>query len=395
VNPKNNNILATFNVPYGSKVFHKEGDTIKKGDLIAEWDPYNIPIIAISGGTVEYRDLIDKVSLREKINENTNISTKSVIDWRHHNNKARLRPTVAVRDTNGKSNEYELGIGSILNVNSGDEVREGDILVKLPRESSKSKDITNSGLPRVTELFEARKPKNYSILADIDGTVKYDDASKFKRKISIVPDDKSCESFDYVIPKGKYLFVNDGDKVHKADILVDGTPIPHDILRILGVKKFAEFMLKEIQRVYEAQGINISDKHIEIVLKMMLRKVEVTDPGETPLILGEYLDTIDAEEANAKAVEMGLQPAKYQIILLGLTRASLQTKSFISAASFQETTRVLTDAAIQGKIDTLKGLKENIILGKLIPAGTGLLVNKIKQDVLAEKNNEKATAETA
>ena len=385
------NVLATFNVPYGAKVYHKNGDTIKKGDLIAEWDPYNIPILALRSGTVEYKDLFDNVSLKERIDEDTSISTKTVIDWKHQNNKAKLKPTIVVND--GKdSTEYDLTIGVILNVNNGDEVLAGDILARIPRESSRNKDITG-GLPRVAELFEARKPKNYSIMAEIDGTVKFDSDYKVKRRITIIPDDKTKEPVEYIIPKGKYLFVNDGDKVKKADILIDGSPVPHDILRILGIEKFAEYMTKEIQKVYEMQGINIADKHIEVILSMMLKKVEVVDPGETSLIVGEHLDKEDIEEINKKAELEGLQPAKVEAILLGLTRASLQTKSFISAASFQETTRVLTDSAVQGRVDRLRGLKENVILGRLIPAGTGLILEKIKKKEAQEIKEEQEKAE--
>ena len=382
------NTLATFNIPYGAKVFHKDGDVIKKGDLIAEWDPYNIPIIANESGKVEYRDLFDNISLKERIDEDTSISTKTVIDWKHQNGKSKLKPMLVV--VNGKKeSEYELIAGVILAVNNGDEVQAGDVLARIPRESSRNKDITG-GLPRVAELFEARKPKNYSIMAEVDGTVKLDSDYKIKRRITIIPDDKTQEPIEYVIPKGKYLFVNDGDKVKKADILVDGNPVPHDILRILGIEKFAEFMTREIQKVYEMQGINIADKHIEVILSMMLKKVEVVDPGETALMLGEHLDKDDLDEINKKAIEEGLKPARVAPVLLGLTRASLQTKSFISAASFQETTRVLTDSAVQGRVDKLQGLKENIILGRLIPAGTGLLLNKMKKEAEEEKAKEEA-----
>ena len=383
-----NNALATFNIPYGAKIFHKDGDTIKKGDLIAEWDPYNIPIITTKSGIVEYRDLYDNISLKERIDEDTSISTKTVIDWKHQNNKAKLKPSIVVKE--GKeSTEYELTIGVILNVNNGDEVQAGDILARIPRESSRNKDITG-GLPRVAELFEARKPKNYSIMAEIDGTVKFDSDYKVKRKIAIIPDDKTKDSVEYVIPKGKYLFVNDGDRVKKADILIDGSPVPHDILRILGIEKFAEYMTKEIQKVYEMQGISIADKHIEVILSMMLKKVEVVDSGETSLIVGEHLDKDDLEEINKNAVAEGLAPAKVEPVLLGLTRASLQTKSFISAASFQETSRVVTDSGVQGRVDRLRGLKENIILGRLIPAGTGLLVEKLKKEENKEVEQEEA-----
>jgi DNA-directed RNA polymerase subunit beta' len=383
---ENNNVLATFKIPYGAKVFNNEGDIIKKGDLIAEWDPYNIPIIATKAGVVEYRDLFDNISLKERIDEDTSVSTKTVIDWKHQNNKSKLKPLIAIV---GKEEtiEYDLTIGVVIVANNGDNVQAGDILARIPRESSRNKDITG-GLPRVAELFEARKPKNYSIMAEVDGTIKFDNDYKIKRRITIIPDDHTKEPIDFVIPKGKYLFVNDGDKVKKADILVDGNPVPHDILRILGIEKFAEFMTKEIQKVYEMQGITIADKHIEIILSMMLKKVEVVDAGETALMIGEHLDKDDLDEINRKVIEEGLKPARVEPVLLGLTRASLQTKSFISAASFQETTRVLTDSAVQGRIDRLKGLKENIILGRLIPAGTGLIIEKLKKEALGTSYKE-------
>jgi DNA-directed RNA polymerase subunit beta' len=382
------NVLSASNVPYGAKVFHKTGDAIKKGDLVAEWDPYNIPVISTISGVVKYKDLFDNVSLKEKIDEDNSISTKTIIDWKRQNNKDKLKPSLIITSKNESENvEYELNLGSILNVNNGDEVIAGDVIAKVPRESSRNKDITG-GLPRVTELFEARKPKNYSIIAEIDGVVKFDNDYKIKRKIVIIPNDKTLEPIEYIIPKGKYLFLNDGDKVKKADILVDGNPVPHDILRILGIEKFAEYMTKGVQKVYEMQGIDIADKHIEVILSMMLKKVEVVDSGETSLIIGECLDKDDLEEINRKAIEDGLLPAKVKIVLLGLTKASLQTKSFISAASFQETTKVLTDSASQGRVDKLKWMKENIILGRLIPAGTGLIANKLKRETLATNVKE-------
>jgi DNA-directed RNA polymerase subunit beta' len=373
------NVLATFNIPYGSTVHHETGDKVKKGDLIAEWDPYNIPIISTSSGKVSYKDLESELSIKEKIDEDTNASIKFVIaEWKKRAHKQKkLKPAIVVDNI-----EYDLPLGAVLNVNNNDEVVEGDILAKVPRESSRNRDITG-GLPRVVKLFEVTKMKeqNDSIMADIDGVISIND-EKVKQKVTITPDDDKIASVTYLIPKNKYLFVNNGDKVHKGDILVDGLPVPHNILRILGISAFARYMVTEIQRVYEMQGIDIADKHIEIILSKMLKKVEIVDAGETSLFVGDTLYKDELDEENRRAIAEGLKPAKESPFLLGLKRASLQTKSFISAASFQETTKVLTEASVQGKVDKLKGLKENIILGRLIPAGTGLLVNKIRKGKL-------------
>jgi DNA-directed RNA polymerase subunit beta' len=282
-----------------------------------------------------------------------------------------------------------LSIGTVLNVTNGQEVKAGDILARTQKDSIKNRDITG-GLPRVAELFEARKPKNYAVMSAIDGTVVFGERDyKTRRVITVIPDDKNEREVSYIIPKGKHLFVKNGDKIKKGDDIIDGDKVPHDILKILGIEAFTKYMVEEIQKVYEMQGISINDKHIEIVLNMMLKKIEIVDPGETTLLLGDTMDRSEFDEINRKAVANNLKPAKGENILLGITRASLQSKSFMSAASFQETVKVLTDASVRGKVDNLEGLKENIIVGKLIPAGTGLLVQRIREEAKLEVSSKK------
>lgn len=381
----NGKIVAKYAIPFGATVLLKDGTKVKKGDYLAEWDPYNYLIIATQDGVIEYKDLVEGVSLKEKIDESTGLSSKNVIDWRRFNSKQPIKPSLNIN--NGKNSvNYELFIGSILNVANGQEVKVGDILARTPKDSIKNKDITG-GLPRVAELFEARRPKNYAVMSAVDGTVVFNERDyKTKRIITIVPDNPEDKEITYTIPKGKHLFINNGDKVKKGDEIMDGDKVPHDILQILGIEAFDKYMVEEIQKVYEMQGISINDKHIEIILSTMLKKVEVVDSGETTLLVGETLDKSDFEAINKKAEEDGLKPARGENVLLGITRSSLQTKSFISAASFQETVKVLTDASIEGKTDNLEGLKENVIVGKLIPAGTGFLIAKMKKEAESTNN---------
>ena len=381
----NGKIVAKYAIPFGATALLKDGTKVKKGDYLAEWDPYNYLIIATQDGVIEYKDLVEGVSLKEKIDESTGLSSKNVIDWRRFNSKQPIKPSLNIN--NGKNSvNYELFIGSILNVANGQEVKVGDILARTPKDSIKNKDITG-GLPRVAELFEARRPKNYAVMSAVDGTVVFNERDyKTKRIITIVPDNPEDKEITYTIPKGKHLFINNGDKVKKGDEIMDGDKVPHDILQILGIEAFDKYMVEEIQKVYEMQGISINDKHIEIILSTMLKKVEVVDSGETTLLVGETLDKSDFEAINKKAEEDGLKPARGENVLLGITRSSLQTKSFISAASFQETVKVLTDASIEGKTDNLEGLKENVIVGKLIPAGTGFLIAKMKKEAELTNN---------
>ena len=283
--------------------------------------------------------------------------------------------------------EYPLSVNTIIGVSNGDAVKAGDVIARIPKESSKTRDITG-GLPRVAELFEARKPKNASIMSEFDGKIEFGKDYKTKRRIILRSEDASIDPVEYTVVKTKHLFVGEGDIVKKGDIIVDGNPVPHDILRILGMQAFVSYMVTEVQKVYRMQGVKIDDKHIEVILNMMLKRVEVTKSGDTTLLPGEYVDRDVFEETNQKMIDQDMKPAQSNPVLLGITKASLQTKSFISAASFQETTRVLTDSSVQGKIDKLHGLKENIIVGRLIPAGTGLVAADYRKKAAEEKRSE-------
>jgi DNA-directed RNA polymerase subunit beta' len=321
-----------------------------------------------------------------------------IIDWRASPRGSDLRPAVVIKDKKGNiaklprggEARYLLPVDGILSVGPGGEVTSGDVLARVPMESAKTRDITG-GLPRVAELFEARRPKDHAIIAELSGIVQFGRDYKNKRRVSITPDDEGMEPVEFLIPKGRHLSVQDGDRIEKGEYLLDGHPAPHDILAIKGVEELANYLVNEIQEVYRLQGVTINDKHIEVIVRQMLGKMEIGDPGDTEFLKGEQVDRIDFEDANAAAKEAGKKPATGQHVLLGITKASLQTRSFISAASFQETTRVLTDAAVNGKIDTLEGLKENVIVGRLIPAGTGGMLNRLKKvashrdDLIAEE----------
>jgi DNA-directed RNA polymerase subunit beta' len=379
--------IHSYKLPYGAIITHKDASEVKKGDHLAEWDPYNIPIVAEVDGFLRYNDLTENVSLREKIDESTGISTKIVMDWKQYS-KQELKPRLSVlNDKEEVLKEYPLLINTVIRISSGEEVKAGDVIARIPKESSKTRDITG-GLPRVAELFEARKPKNAAVMAEIDGYVEFGKYYKAKRRIIIKPQDASKEIIEYSISKTKHLFVGEGDMVKKGDVLVDGNLVPHDILRILGLQPFTNYMVNEVQKVYRMQGVKIDDKHIEVILSMMLKRVEVTNSGDTTLLIGEYVDRDVFEEINLKIMAQKMKPAQSAPVLLGITKASLQTKSFISAASFQETTRVLANSAVEGRYDNLKGLKENIIVGRLIPAGTGLIAGKYRKIANQEKSAE-------
>ncbi len=383
---------SRHNIPYGTKLLVAEGDKVKKGQKVAEWDPFTVPVITEKAGKVELVDLINNISVKEVTDETTGIVSKTVIDWRSNSSSAGLKPSIILKDAkgkqvtfdNGKEVRYYMSADAILSVDNGVEVKVGDVIARIPRESSKTKDITG-GLPRVAELFEARRPKDPAIISDIDGQVEFGKDYKAKQRITVVPD--KGNPVEYLIPKGRHLVVQDGDIVKKGDALVDGTPAPHDILRVLGVEKLAEYLVKEVQDVYRLQGVKINDKHIEVIVSQMLRKVEITNPGDTTFLVGEQVDADEFMQKNAKILEAGETPAEADPVLLGITKASLQTKSFISAASFQETTRVLTEAAVEGKVDDLRGLKENVIVGRLIPAGTGTVLRALKK-VAAQNDKE-------
>ena len=380
---------AIYKIPYGSKLFFQNGDKVKKNTKICEWDPYTTPVIAEKSGTANYVDLIDGVSIAETLDDATGISTKAVIDWKTQSKNTDLKPRITLRDEKGNvikkadDNEarYYLVPDSILSVKDGQKIFAGDVIARLPKETSKTKDITG-GLPRVAELFEARKAKDSAIIAENDGKVIFGKEVRGKQRISILAD--NGESSNYLIPKGKHINFNQGESIKKGEYLLDGQPLPHDILRILGIKELTEYFVNQVQEVYRLQGVIINDKHIETILRQMLKKIEIKESGDSGLLPGEIIDRIKFENLNEKIKLEKKIPAKGERVLMGITKASLQTESFISAASFQETTRVLTDAAIRGKVDKLAGLKENVIVGRLVPAGTGTIKNSWNKKALTD-----------
>ncbi len=387
---------AVHRVQYGARLKVDTGDKVKRGQRLAEWDPYTRPIMTEVDGTIGFEDLVEGGSLTETIDEATGIAKRMVIDWRLNQRSSTLKPAMVVKGADGKilklqrggEARYILPVDSIIGVDPGGTVKAGDIIARISMDSAKTRDITG-GLPRVAELFEARRPKDHAIIAEASGTVQFGKDYKNKTRLSIVPHPDSTnpgkdgaptgEPVEYLIPKGKHIHLQDGDVVEKGDYIVDGNPAPHDILAIKGVEELAAYLVNEIQEVYRLQGVSINDKHIEVIVRQMLQKVDITDPGDTEFLSGEQVDQYDLEAANAKALEEGGKIAVGTPVLLGITKASLQTRSFISAASFQETTRVLTEAAVNGKADTLEGLKENVIVGRLIPAGTGAAMAKLRK----------------
>ncbi|MBC8267371.1 MAG: DNA-directed RNA polymerase subunit beta' [Rhodospirillaceae bacterium] len=402
---------ARHRLPYGSKLLVKDNTKVERGTKMAEWDPYTLPIISEKNGIVNYVDMIEGLSMDERVDDATGIASKVVIDWKSQPKGAELKPRITLRDKKGevvmieKDQEarYFLSVDAILSVENGQEIHAGDVLARIPKESAKTRDITG-GLPRVAELFEARKPKDFAIISEIVGRVEFGKDYKNKRRIVVVPTEDGLEPHEYLVPKGKHISVQEGDYVEVGDALMDGNPVPHDILRVLGVEALADYLIKEIQDVYRLQGVKINDKHIEVIVRQMLQKVEITNGGETTYLIGELVDRMEFEAENAKTKKEGGKQATAVPVLQGITKASLQTKSFISAASFQETTRVLTEAAVSGKIDNLIGLKENVIVGRLIPAGTGSVMNQLRQvatsrdeelEKLAAKNAPKAIAPDA
>ncbi|MBX9795740.1 MAG: DNA-directed RNA polymerase subunit beta', partial [Sphingomonas sp.] len=368
---------AVHRLPYGAYVMFDDGASVAKGDRLAEWDPFTMPVITENPGVVKYQDLIDGKTMAEQADEATGITQRVVIEYRATSkSKEDLRPRLTLLDAaSGEAGRYMLAAGATLSVEDGATVSPGDILARVSREAAKTRDITG-GLPRVAELFEARKPKENAIIAKVSGRVVFGKDYKAKRKIGIQPEDGG-EVVEYLIPKSKVIDVQEGDYVKRGDNLIGGSPDPHDILEVLGIEPLAEYLVSEIQEVYRLQGVKINDKHIEVIVRQMLQKVEITDGGDTTLLAGEQVDREEMDEVNAKLAP-GQQPAHGKPVLLGITKASLQTRSFISAASFQETTRVLTEAAVQGKQDMLIGLKENVIVGRLIPAGTGAGMNRLR-----------------
>jgi len=399
---------AVHRIQYGARLKVDEGDTIKRGQRIAEWDPYTRPILTEVDGVVGFEDLVEGASMSEQIDESTGIAKRVVIDWRGSARTSDLRPAIVIHDENGKIAKLARGgearsllaVDAIIGVDPGAKVKAGDVLARIPMESAKTRDITG-GLPRVAELFEARRPKDAAIIAEKSGTIQFGRDYKNKRRLTLIPHDGS-DSVEYLIPKGKHIHLQDGDVVEVGDFIVDGNPAPHDILAIKGVEELAAYLVNEIQEVYRLQGVNINDKHIEVIVRQMLQKVEIQDAGDSEFLQGEQVDRMEMDEANETLIAEGKKPAVGTPVLLGITKASLQTRSFISAASFQETTRVLTEAAVNGKTDTLEGLKENVIVGSLIPAGTGAVAARLREIaqrrdelILAQKANESGQAAAA
>jgi DNA-directed RNA polymerase subunit beta' len=400
---------ARYKIPYGARLHVDEKSKIKQGQKIADWDPFTTPVVAEVAGRAHFLDLVDGVSLREVTDEATGLTNRVVMDWRQQSRTSDMKPRIALRDDkekpltlpNGMEARYFLPANAIINTENNGVVNVGDVIARLPRESSKTRDITG-GLPRVAELFEARMPKDYAIISEVDGRVEFGKDYKTKRRISVLPNEDGAEPIEYLIPKGRHIVVFEGDFVKKGETLVDGNPVPHDILRILGVEALATYLTNEIQEVYRLQGVPINDKHIEVIVRQMLQKVEITSPGDSMYLVGEPVDRREYEVENEKLMAENKQPATAFPILQGITKASLQTKSFISAASFQETTRVITDAAVQGKMDHLVGLKENIIMGRLIPAGTGSVIKQMRAlaktmdlEVIAARHAAKAVVEAS
>ena len=400
---------ASHRVPYGARLLKDDGDSVKRGEKLAEWDPFTRPIITEKEGSANYVDLIDNQSMTDVTDEATGLSHKTVIDqWKRDRSQEELRPRITLRDDEGEvillesgaEARYFLTAGAILSVRHGQKVRGGDVLARIPLETTKTRDITG-GLPRVAELFEARKPKEPSVIAETGGRVEFGRDYKNKRQLLIHPDDGRDEPVVYMLPKDKAIAVQAGDVVEKGDPLVDGSPVPHDILRVFGVPALADYLINEIQDVYRLQGVKINDKHIEVIARQMLQKVEISDPGETTFLEGELVDRLEFQSVNERHAEEGRRPAAALPVFQGITKASLQTGSFISAASFQETTRVLTEAAVSGKVDTLGGLKENVIVGRLIPAGTGSVMREMRvtakerDRLIREEENARQEAEAA
>ena len=394
---------AAYRIIYGARLKVDEGQMVKRGDRLAEWNPNTIPVLTKTDGIIKYKQLVSGISLKDVADEKTGVSNKVVIDSRGTGSKSQeLRPTLAIVDKKGKPDvlpvvgeaRYLLSVDTIISVEDGAEVKAGDLLARIPTEGAKTRDITG-GLPRVAELFEARKPKECAVLAESDGFVEFGKDYKNKRRVIVKPKSDKQEPVEYLIPKGKHISVREGDYVEKGDYIVEGNPSPHDILRIKGVEELATYLVKEIQDVYRLQGVKINDKHIEVIVRQMMQKMEITDGGDTTLLAGEQVDLIEMDEANKKSADLSGKPAVGRPVLLGITKASLQTRSVFSAASFQETTRVLTDAAVNGKVDMLEGLKENVIVGRLIPAGTGGAMARLRhvaseRDRVIQEEQQKA-----
>jgi len=394
---------AVHRVTYGSKLLVKNGDEVRRGQRLAEWDPYSRPVLAEVEGEVVFEDLVDGASVTETTDEATGFTKRVVIDWRSSQRGEGLRPAIAiarggdvVKLDRGSEARYLLSVDAVIATEPGEKVSPGDVLARIPLESAKTKDITG-GLPRVAELFEARRPKDHAIIAEISGTIRFGRDYKNKRRVIVEPLEEGGDPVEYLIPKGKPFHLQEGDVIEQGEYILDGNPAPHDILAIKGVEELARYLVNEIQEVYRLQGVLINDKHIEVIVRQMLQKVEIVEPGDSGLLKDEQIDRLDFDELNDQLVAEGKKPATANPVLLGITKASLQTRSFVSAASFQETTRVLTEAAVSGKADLLEGLKENVIVGRLIPAGTGAGIAQARQiaakrdDLILEERRRQAS----
>ena len=380
-------------VPYGATLLVQDGPTIKAGTTLATWDPHTRPMITEHAGLVKFENVEEGVTVAKQTDEITGLSTLVVIDGKRRSSSTSklLRPMVKLLDENGEEVKIPgtetpvsmaFPVGAVITVREGQEIGKGDVLARIPQASSKTRDITG-GLPRVAELFEARIPKDAGMLAEVTGTVSFGKETKGKQRLIIT--DVDGIAYETLISKEKQILVHDGQVVNRGETIVDGSVDPHDILRLKGIEELARYIVQEVQEVYRLQGVKISDKHIEVIIRQMLRRVNIVDPGETRFITGEQVERAEVMAVNEKALADGKEPARFENILLGITKASLSTDSFISAASFQETTRVLTEAAIMGKQDDLRGLKENVIVGRLIPAGTGLTYHRTRRRQWAEQ----------
>jgi DNA-directed RNA polymerase subunit beta' len=372
-----------YSVVYGSSLKVTEGQDVVPGQELIEWDPFTSAILTEVGGRVEYKDIIEGENLREETDRVTGLSQNIVVESLGAEKRSpQLVIHTQQKSPDGKTDrKYLLPIGSHLMVTDGQQIHPGDTLAKIPRETTKTKDITG-GLPRVVELFEARRPKEPAIITEIDGAIEYGPITKGLRKIIVRSEDNEVR--EYLIPRYTHVNVQDGEKVHAGDPLIDGPINPHDVLAILGEKELQRYMVDKIQEVYRSQNVAINDKHIEVVVRQMMRSVKIEEVGDTEFLIDEQVDRFRFTEENERVISAGGEPAIGRPLLLGITKASLSTDSLISAASFQETTRVLTEAAISGKVDSLRGLKENVIVGRLIPAGTGM---SYYRDVVLEKED--------